>query len=371
MGVSTFINDVVENMGFLEDEAANILLGDESSFEEHDIEAIKNATEHSITRFRDEIKRVFAHCEEALEIDPISKVVEINNPLPRFLSEGLYSDLAYVVTERLKINHKEPILGGNIVIESEVADNVGNDPEYNMAIGYAIEPMLHKRKRPNLLLNEHKDKIVGKYINRAVGTIVGGIAAVCLVAGMVSVGQNLYIKFLTSTQDKQSELKNDISKLQSDIQDTQELIANYKQRLFDCNDFVECVLGLKPANVTILSVDSADVIEYTAGLQKQEEDATKKKKSDDTDKNENSEENTEEKQIFSVSKPGYKDDIVNKRIILRGYSQDQTAISEYVYNMSRLNSVKSVEIAGVEEKMMLNVGKQCVFEMFMDIQNAD
>ncbi|MDD6483562.1 MAG: hypothetical protein PUF72_03180, partial [Clostridiales bacterium] len=46
MGVSTFINDVVENMGFLEDEAANILLGDESSFEEHDIEAIKNATEH-------------------------------------------------------------------------------------------------------------------------------------------------------------------------------------------------------------------------------------------------------------------------------------------------------------------------------------
>lgn len=219
---------------------------------------------------------------------------------------------------------------------------------------------MNGKKKLNLLPEEVKNKYFKKYVIYAFG-IVGALCAVVLMVQYINIGiLNWQIKSITQENNKYNAVKKEIAELDKSIAEYEEFIKLYDNECFPFAQFMYDLETYRPESVAIISVDTPDRL---IGIEETEEKKDEKtenpdaeKKPDDEskeDKEQPDKKESTEKELkpseTETGKTGYKSDMANQQIIIRGFGKNQEDISNYIYRVSKLSYIKSAKITAIEE----------------------
>lgn len=364
IGFDHVVESVCNEFGLEYEEAINNLLGQFTV----EPERLRDVVEDTILPIKDEVYRVINTCEASYDAH-INQIVEVNG----FISPSLYPNL-YETKDEMDID-SIVFSTDNTVATNQLAIKIDNSaavtPAYNIAIGCAIAPTINDKmlnKRLNLMLDEHKDKVYGGYINKGmtIGLIVVGILTGVVFGGLgvAKIRSNM----LEKTVAEQTKLSSENSRIKNTVTQNSVLLDQFNAKNFHFSDFMSKIMNHKPHSLTLISVDSSDILSTTANVQ----GGTAKEAAAETNTKKSSSKNetAPETQSTEKSRPRYKEDINSQKIIIRGYSENQADIAAYISFIDSLSCVSDVYIIGIEEKNINEIATD-IFEIILTINNEE
>lgn len=221
-------------------------------------------------------------------------------------------------------------------------------------------------KKINLLPLEYKNKVLSRYIIISASAI--GCIFVILILGMlINMGfLNMSINNLKKQNTEYNATKVKIADLEKQITNNQSFINEQKQVFFDFYSFMSCLENCKPDGLTIISVDSSDRM---LAAKKETEEATptateepkQNEKADETGK-------VEEPKQEEIKAVVYEKDLTGGRLVLRGLAKNAQDISTYIYKLSQVPIITSIDLSGIEEQTFNKNDKVTIFEAVLEVQ---
>lgn len=196
-------------------------------------------------------------------------------------------------------------------------------------------------KRLNLLPQKLKNKYINRYFICCASVICGvAVLALLLLYGNMAV-LSYQIHALQKENAAYNTEKTKIDNLQSKISAHKELINTYESSKFPFIRFVQDLELYRPFGVCLLSVDSADRL-INEGALDTDEDSHKEETEDKAEKN------TE----GTLPEIEYKKDLNGEKLVIRGYSSSQEAVSKFIYDISHLSYITDSQITAIEQHSM-------------------
>ena len=203
-------------------------------------------------------------------------------------------------------------------------------------------------KKLNLLPLSVKNKYINKYLIYA-ASLVCGICILALLAQYLGMAFLQYdIKKIGKSNTEYNEEKAKIELLQSAIDEHKAFLQDYENGGFPLSRFMHDIQLHKPYTVSIISIDSQDRLMKVA--------ETKELPSDDT------EEQPEDESITETPVVNETNDLSGEEIIIRGHGKNSEDISRFIYQISRLSYIQSVNITAIEQHL-LNDEPESIFEI--------
>jgi hypothetical protein len=122
----------------------------------------------------------------------------------------------------------------------------------------------------------------------------------------------------------------------------------------------------KPNGLTIISVDSIDRL---VELPKEDKSGSTDKKITETPKTDKKSETTEtEEKPLSVK---FIKDLAGEKLSIRGYSTNPADISQFIYDLSKLQFITDLELKAIEEKIINGTEHINVFEAILTVGGVE
>lgn len=363
-GFNSFIGELLMKCNIGIDMIIKLLNGESGIYELDDDEREKfiEVRNRLIMYFSDELRRTYDKCDA--ENVTITKIIVIGDYI-----KGIFDNLEDIVIENPYFEEGEEYECENFNMVFD--KTVYTPPQFCAALGTAIHTMLvHKN---NLISDEYADKHFRRYIKC-------GFLGICALLGMwtvFTVGggavSDLSIVMLEKRSVEYSQKKEEISALEKSIDDNTKKLQEYRLDFFPFYEFMNQLDKLKPEYITVISLDTPD------RLLNENKTETTQETSEDEEKDGNSgiqvigeaeiEEKTEE---FSDTTPTikpikYEQDLKGRSVILRGKGYNESDVVSYIYDISNIDCVRSLELNAIEEREE-NGTKIKVFEIIINLE---
>lgn len=210
------------------------------------------------------------------------------------------------------------------------------------------------KKRLNLLPQEVKNKYANRYIKYA-ASVLGVICIMILMIQYIHIGLlSFQINSIVKNNERYQKEQETIDTLKGNIQNYKAFMADYENKCFPLPLFMYDLEACRPADLFIISVDSADRLVNEGANEK----------TDETEENKGSAEENGEEQPETDKLPeiAYKHDLAGEEITIRGYSANQESLSNFIYDITHFSYIGSARITGIEEHKIED-GKYNIFEI--------
>lgn len=302
--------------------------------------------------FQDELIRIIRMCEND-GID-ISKIVCVSDIISGMLDSFTEND---ITVDMFDLDEMREINGSNYVLFLDKADV---DRSFGNAIGLSLATM-QNAKRLNLLPKEYKEKQINKYLIYAFGGI-GAILALIMIITYINLGiANLTLNKLQKEDTVYKQKQTKIATMQETIKTNNEFVVEHEKAYFPFYEFMQVLEYQKPYGLTIISVDSIDML-----VNKME--AAGEKPLEETKKDGIT--GNPEQTPTPIPKPPtveYTKDLSGEKLSIRGYSSNPSDISIFLYDLSKLPYIADLELKAIEENKINGVETINVFEAILTL----
>lgn len=209
-------------------------------------------------------------------------------------------------------------------------------------------------KKINLMPSEYKAEEIFKLIRKS--TILVVLIPVFFL-GYLYIGNIFIQKNIDKAQieiDKVDAIQRSVNNLEYTIQERSTFLQSLDKSDFELNNFVEFLNYQVPDDLNILSVDSKD------RLTSEEDDRIPVQEVTTVELDEEGNPIEVEPVIQEPLPPE------NMKLIVRGYSTNNTSIADLIYKITLLDFVGDVQLSAIEEKYTPD-GYSNVFELIVDI----
>jgi len=200
-------------------------------------------------------------------------------------------------------------------------------------------------KKLNLLPQKLKNKYLNRYFIYGTATVCGIVVlALLFLYGNMAV-LSYQIHGLQNENAAYNTEKSKIEDLQNKISGHKKLIETYESGKFPFIRFVQDLELYRPFGVCLLSVDSTDRLINKGASEK--ETGQKQQTAEEKPQGEK-----EEKAEVNLPKVEYIKDLSGEKLIIRGYSSSQEAVSKFIYDVSHLSYITNSQITAIEQHNM-------------------
>jgi hypothetical protein len=340
--------EFVMNVGLKRDQIPPDILNETKYFEVMDKVALQ---------WQNELIRIIRLCEN--EGIAISKIICVNDVINGLMDNFIENDIEV----ELFCSESVSELSGSGY--TTLLDSSENYKIFGGAIGLAMATMQND-KRLNLLSTEQKEKHINKYLMYGFGGIFAVLALIMLFVYMNLGMTNLTLNKLKKEDTQYKQKLSQITSVEETIKKNSEFIGTYDSIHFPFYSLMQALEYNKPYGLTIISVDSMDRLVESA-----QEDVTDSegKKATETPKPDKKAEPTQEK-IEQEEKPlsvKFIKDLAGEKLSIRGYSSNPADISQFIYDLSKLEFIADLELKAIEEKMINGTEHINVFEAVLTL----
>ena len=221
---------------------------------------------------------------------------------------------------------------------------------------------MNEKKKLNLLPPEAKNKYANKYLKFTAAIIAGFFIMLLLIQycqiGILTLQTN---KILADNQ-KYNKEQETINSLKESISNYETFLKDYENECFPFSLFMYDVEAHRPADVSIISVDSSERL-INEGVSDEKEDKEEKSKEKDDEKEKKEEKDAEEGEETEITpKIEYNEDLSGRVIVIRGFGKNQESISKFIYDITHLPYLTNAEITAIEEHKIED-GTYNIFEV--------
>jgi hypothetical protein len=338
--------EFVMNVGLKRDKIPPDILNETKYFEVMDKVALQ---------WQNELIRVIRLCEN--EGIAISKIICVNDVISGLMDNFIENDIEV----ELFCSESVSELSGNGY--TTLLDNSENYKIFGGAIGLAMATMQND-KRLNLLSTEQKEKHINKYLMYGFGGIFAVLALIMLFVYMNLGITNLTLNKLQKEDTQYKQKLSQITSVEETIKKNGEFIGTYDSIHFPFYSLMQALEYNKPYGLTIISVDSMDRLVDFPKEGVPDSNANKATETPKTDKKvEPTQGKTEEKPL-SVK---FIKDLAGEKLSIRGYSNNPADISQFIYDLSKLEFIADLELKAIEEKMINGTEHINVFEAILTL----
>lgn len=204
----------------------------------------------------------------------------------------------------------------------------------------------------NKKLNLLPVRLKNKYLNRYFVYFTSVVCGIALLVLLFLYGNMAVLSYQIHALQKENAAYNSektkIEELQNKISVHKKLLSTYESGSFPFVRFVQVLELYRPFGVCLLSVDSTDRLINEGVLENGEEKAGQKQQTTE----ENPQEETEETVAVILPEIEYKKDLSGEKLVIRGYSSSQEAVSKFIYDISRLSYITESQIIAIEQHRM-------------------
>jgi len=220
-------------------------------------------------------------------------------------------------------------------------------------------------EKQNLIPEEVKEKYAKRYFTAFVILLcVIHVFSIVLPYISIAIISN-QINKIENENNEYNLQKVENENLQKQLDEYNGFIKTFEEATFPFTTFMYDLEIMRPVSVHIISADTQDRLINEGADEKEKSNKEKEQEQEkEKEKDKSEKKDSEEKEIVSSENPSikYEKDLSGQKIVIRGYGESQSDISEYLHSISSLPYISNLDVVAIEEHV-IEGGVYNIFEI--------